>query len=119
MNDVDERLRAELDEAIPAVPLELKDWDGVLSRAGEPARRRRRRRVSGIVLAGAALTMLAVTPLGGAIARGVGGFSDWLTGTPGAPVSPETQRRFEAAADRKSTRLNSSHWITSRMPSSA
>jgi tetratricopeptide (TPR) repeat protein len=40
---------------------------------------------------------------------------------------PEAQRLIEAAraarpddpADRKSTRLNSSHWITSRMPSSA
>ena len=27
--------------------------------------------------------------------------------------------RLSSAEDRKSTRLNSSHWITSRMPSSA
>ena len=31
----------------------------------------------------------------------------------------ETNERNNCRADRKSTRLNSSHWITSRMPSSA
>ena len=35
-------------------------------------------------------------------------------GTLGLP-----QREFSRHIDRKSTRLNSSHWITSRMPSSA
>ena len=41
---------------------------------------------------------------------------------PGGPYSGETgaEIRFDgSASDRKSTRLNSSHWITSRMPSSA
>ena len=98
MNDLEQEIRAGLDEALPAVPLELRDWEGVLARAGEPARRRRRRRISGVVLVGGLLAALAVTPLGGAIVRGVGGFSDWLSGTPGSSVSPEAQRRFEAAA---------------------
>ena len=31
----------------------------------------------------------------------------------------EVNRDVEELGDRKSTRLNSSHWITSRMPSSA
>lgn len=98
MNDVDRRIRAGLDEAMPPVPTDLRDWEGVLTRAGEPARRRRRRRISGVVLAGTLLAMLSVTPLGGAIVRGVDGFSDWLSGTPGSPVPPDAQRRFEAAA---------------------
>ena len=97
MNDVDQQIRAGLDEAVPAVPLEHRDWDAVLARAGEPARRRRRR-ISAVVLAAAVVATLTVTPLGGAIARGVGGFSDWLSGTPGESVSPDAQRRFEAAA---------------------
>jgi len=99
MIDVDPLIRAELDEAVPVFPPELRDWSGVLARSGELARtRRRRRRLTVVALAGAAIALLAATPLGGAIARGVGGFSDWLTGTPGAPVSPDAQRRFEAAA---------------------
>ena len=98
MNDVDRRIRAGLDEAMPDVPPELRDWDGVLARASEPARRRRRRGVTALVLTAAVVATLTVTPLGGAIARGVGGFSDWLSGTPGEPVSPDAQRRFDAAA---------------------
>ena len=83
MNDVEREIRAGLDEALPAVPFELRDWDGVLARAGEPARRRRRRRISGVVLVGALLTMLAVTPLGGAIVRGSGASP---TGSAGRPA---------------------------------
>jgi hypothetical protein len=96
MIDVDPLIRDELNEDVPAVPSELRDWEDVLARAGEPARRRRaRRRLTGLALAGATVAMLAVTPLGGAIARGVGGFSDWLVGTPGNPVAAEAQRTFE------------------------
>lgn len=99
MIDVDPLIRAELDEAVPAFPPEPSDWGGVLARSGELARtRRRRRRLTVVALAGAAIALLAATPLGGAIARGAGGFSDWLVGTPGSPVAPEAQRDFESAA---------------------
>ena len=97
MTDVDPLIRSELHEAVPPIPTELRDWDGVLARAGKPGRRRRRR-LYALALVGATFAMLAVTPFGGAIARGVGGFSDWLIDTPGTPASPDAQRDFESAA---------------------
>jgi len=36
-----------------------------------------------------------------------------------AVIYPGSIQRFQIKADRKSTRLNSSHWTLSRMPSSA
>jgi hypothetical protein len=99
MIDLEPRIRTELHDAVPPLSPELRDWGGVLARAGEPSRRRRRRRrLIAFAVVGAALAMLGITPLGGAIARRVGGFSDWLAGTPGTPVSPDAQRDFEAAA---------------------
>lgn len=76
-------------------PSRESDWTDVLRRAGleKPARSRR---VLVLAAALAALLALAVaTPLGGAIRRSVSDFSDWLTGTPGTPVSVEEQQAFE------------------------
>lgn len=51
--------------------------------------------VAGLVTAVAA--GVAVSPLGGALSRTMGGFSDWLTGTPGTPAPSTEQRAFEKA----------------------
>jgi hypothetical protein len=37
------------------------------------------------------------TPLGAAIGRTFDGFSNWITGSPGTPASPQAQRAFEKA----------------------
>lgn len=97
MIDVEPLVRAELEQRFPPPDPELMDWRDVLARAGEQ-RRRRRRRLAASTVALAALLMLTVTPLGGAIARSVGGFSDWLAGTPGEPAPPDAQRTFEQAS---------------------
>ena len=44
---------------------------------------------------------------------------DWLDLYFMGASDPGPERRTEIEADRKSTRLNSSHWNKSRMPSSA
>ena len=94
MIDVDTTFRAELDRilVVDATP----DWEGVLAsarEAGEDARGRRLGIAVAVLLATAAVAL--VTPLGGAIARGLEEFSTWLTGNPGAPVSEEEQRAFD------------------------
>jgi hypothetical protein len=96
MIDVEPLVRAELDRHFPEPEPELMDWRDVLARADEP-RRQRRRRLAALTVALATLLMLTITPLGGAIARSVDGFSNWLTGTPGEPVPPDAQRTFEQA----------------------
>jgi hypothetical protein len=96
MTDLETLVRAELEHDVPPIPAELRDWEDVLGRSGERRRRRLRRRAATVALAGAVLAALALTPLVGAIARGVGGFSDWLVGTPGEPVPREAQERFRA-----------------------
>jgi hypothetical protein len=85
---------------------EPEAWTDVLERAGlareaatgSSVRRRRRRLV--LVFAGAALFALGVSPVGGAIARGFGDFSAWLTGSPGEPASESDQRAFDAENER-------------------
>ena len=42
-----------------------------------------------------------------------------LSGLVSPIILPTPKETLEQIVDRKSTRLNSSHWITSRMPSSA
>ena len=37
------------------------------------------------------------TPLGAAIGRSFDGFSNWITGSPGTPASPQAQQAFEEA----------------------
>jgi len=92
MIELDERLRTELDLLVP-LPDDLGEWEDVLRRAVSPRRRRRRALV--LALTVAAVVGLAVSPVGGAIARQVGDFSAWLTGDPGEPASAEDQRAFE------------------------
>lgn len=42
----------------------------------------------------------SLSPVGGAIARGFGDFSAWLTGSPGEPASEAEQRAFDEANER-------------------
>jgi hypothetical protein len=90
--DVEQRLREELERLAPATaPL---DWSEVLNRAGS----RRGGRWSAFAVAACVIAVVAfATPLGAAIAHGLGGFSAWLSGEPGSPVSPSEQRAFDRA----------------------
>src|SRR3546814_1395726 len=72
--------------------------------------------VGGNVLDGVTMRLLRLTP--------GGQFADLPMRSPGAPAcSPDAPSACNASrqdwADRKSTRLNSSHYCASRMPSSA
>jgi hypothetical protein len=92
MSDVDERLREELDRFVPATL--GPDWEGVLRLAG---RRRRRAAVASAAFVAALAGILGATPLGSGIVHSLGGFSTWLTGQPGSPVSPKEQQAFDEA----------------------
>lgn len=98
MTDVENTFRAELNRmlAVDATP----DWEGVLAsaRVREDARGRRLGIAAAVLLATAAVAL--VSPLGGAIARGLEEFSTWLTGEPGTPASEEAQRAFDEENDR-------------------
>jgi hypothetical protein len=96
MIDVEQRLREELDLLAPATP--GPDWDEVLTLAGERRRSARRRlAVAVAVFAVVACGIFVATPLGAGIVHSLGGFSAWLTGQPGSPVSEEEQRAFDEA----------------------
>ena len=96
MIDVEQRLRDELDLFAPVTP--GPDWDGVVKLAAAGRRRARRRSAVAVaVLLAAVCGVFVGTPLGAAIAHSLGGFSAWLTGQPGSPVSKEEQRAFEEA----------------------
>jgi len=85
---------------------EPEAWADVLRRASiasdaSPRREgRRRRRLAVLAFAAAALLALGVSPVGGALARGFGDFSAWLTGSPGEPASESEQRAFDAENER-------------------
>jgi hypothetical protein len=120
MTDLDLLVLEALEEDVPFRRDAQPDWPDVLGRASgglaaiddAPARepggvgslhRRPRWLRPAVALAAAALaaTVIAlVTPVGGAITRGLGGFSDWLTGAPGQPAPTAEQRRFDAVAAR-------------------
>ena len=76
-------------------------WSDVLRRASigsdvsPRSDARRRRRLAAAAFAAAVLLALAVSPVGGALVRGFGDFSAWLTGSPGEPASESAQRAFE------------------------
>jgi hypothetical protein len=94
MSTLDPRLTEELDRLVPLTAV-VGDWDAIVRRARA---RQLRRRLTLLALSTASLLlMLALTPLGGAVVRGVGGFSDWLTGTPGPPATPSAQSTFDKA----------------------
>jgi hypothetical protein len=77
------------------------DWLDVLGRVQRPPRRRPRvgrRQLQVLVAAAVAVAIASVTtPLGAAIGRTFDGFSNWITGSPGTPASPEAQKAFEQA----------------------
>jgi hypothetical protein len=93
MTDVENTFRAEMRRmlVVDATP----DWEGVLAsaRVREGARGRRLGIAAAVLLATAAVAL--VSPLGGAIARGLEEFSTWLTGEPGTPVAEDEQRAFD------------------------
>lgn len=76
-------------------PAVQADWADVIARAGvrAPAPHRRRRLLTAGVLAAAA-AVLAATPLGAAIGRGLWSFPAWLAGSAGQPASPSAQQAF-------------------------
>jgi hypothetical protein len=103
MIDVDELLRVELPRLAhhDARP----DWDAVVVGSGlQRERTRRRRLTAGAALLAAAAVIGLATPLGAAVARGLGGFSAWLTGQPGSPVSSQEQQSFD--------RANARSWVS-------
>jgi hypothetical protein len=94
--DVEDILSAELERLLPAV--ETADWPGVLRLAGIDERRRRALLVGSCAIVAAAAAAIALaTPLGAAIARGLGGFSAWISGEPGSPAPKAQQRAFARA----------------------
>ena len=101
--DVEPLIRNELELAVPQPSPERADWQEVRRRAGEP--NARRRAVVAAIVAALAAGGIAVSPLGGAISSTLGGFSDWLTGTPGEEVEPRIQREFERANERLGARF--------------
>ena len=87
---------------------EPQAWADVLRRASTASeakplnRRRRRRLLASVALAAAALVALGASPVGGAIARGFGDFSAWLTGSPGEPASEEARSAHFDKANKRS-----------------
>lgn len=98
MIELDERLRSELDLLVPLPDDAELQWEDVLRRTGQRAFPRRR--VVALAFVAAALAVLALSPIGGAIAREFGDFSAWLSGNPGEPASAEDQRAFDEANER-------------------
>jgi hypothetical protein len=98
MTDGDLALKALLDPLVPPRE-EPAEWDDVLRRAHRSRPRVGRRR---LVLVAAALVLLglALSPVGPAIADGIGSFSAWVSGEPGQPASPAEQQAFERANER-------------------
>jgi hypothetical protein len=95
MNDVDDKLRAELDRLVPSDS--RLDWGEIAARSGLKRERARRRLVIGAAVAIATVVIGVASPLGAAIGRGLDDFSAWLTGEPGTPASESEQRAFESA----------------------
>jgi hypothetical protein len=102
MVDADAVILDELGRLSPLDGFEGADWNGVLRRArmtsGDLAPSRRRFRLA-IAIAAVALAVIAVavSPLGAAIGREFGDFSNWLTGSPGKPASKAAQQTFARA----------------------
>lgn len=98
MIDVEDALRLELERFAPVVA--APDWSAVLQTAGVVGASRRRQVVVVGVCAACAAALAAIvvaTPLGATIARGLGGFSAWITGDPGSPAPRSEQDAFARA----------------------
>jgi hypothetical protein len=99
MIDREPRIHEALDRLAPGETDEHADWSDAMRRAGiRPARRRA---VVAATAFAAAIVLLAATPLGSAVVRGVDGFSAWLTGEPGTRA-PEPVQQELVDADRSS-----------------
>lgn len=95
MIDLDDRLRSELHEL---VPLDTRsDWREIAVRSGLVRERSRRRWAISLGALVAAALLVAATPLGAGLARGLEDFSSWLTGEPGTRASEQEQRDFDQA----------------------
>ncbi len=104
MTSLEVRLREELDALLPLPDDAPMSWEDALRRAEEarasvcrPFVTRGRATAIAVALAAATLAVLALSSVGGAIARGFGDFSAWLTGSPGEPASQAEQRAFDQA----------------------
>ena len=96
MIDVEPLIVTGLDRLVPLPGGERSDWQDVLQRAG--VRTGRRRRIAfAFAAVVAALVAAITTPVGAAIAQGIGDFSAWLSGHPGKEAPASEQREFEAA----------------------
>jgi len=93
----DTLIREELEPLLP-LPAGRAAWDDVLLRAGvrRPVSRRR------LVLAFALFAAILATVATAAV---LDGFSSWLSGTPGSPVTPSEQQAFEEANARTWTKF--------------
>jgi hypothetical protein len=104
MTSLEVRMREELDALLPFPHDAPMSWEDALRRAeGAPVSVRRPRVTRGravalaLIFAAATLAVLALSAVGGAIAREFGDFSAWLTGSPGEPASEAEQRAFDQA----------------------
>ncbi len=86
MIDVEPLLASALERLVPLPSAARPDWEEVLDRAG----------VDAFAALAATVAVAVATPIGGAIARGIGDFSAWLTGHPGKPAPASEQQLFEA-----------------------
>ena len=109
MIDVETVIRGQLSKLDPLPATLSGDWDNVLARVQWPAQTRRerlrlrpRRLALVFVLTATLFTITSVaTPLGATIERGFSGFSNWISGSPGTPVSPGAQQKFERQYERR------------------
>jgi hypothetical protein len=99
MIDVEPLIISGLDRLVPLPSGERANWQDVLAAAGVKPRPRvtRNRLVLAVAVFAAAGTVVAATPVGAALGRGLDTFSTWLTGSPGKPSSQAEQRAFDRA----------------------
>ncbi|MBA3841463.1 MAG: hypothetical protein H0X39_02395 [Actinobacteria bacterium] len=77
------------------------DWEAIMAASGSLPQPRRRKWEFALALVATAIVAVALTtPLGAAIARGLGGFSTWISGEPGKPAPSADQRQFDQANQR-------------------
>jgi hypothetical protein len=101
VNELETQVRSQLDRLVPMPDGSDASWADAVRRGERGSRDRARRGLQlAAALAGAAALVLALTPLGGAIGRGIGDFSAWLSGQPGEPASQSEQAEFEQANKR-------------------
>jgi hypothetical protein len=100
MIELDDRIKDELERLVPLPEAAEPSWEDALRRAQRrPERARRRltaRRLGALAFAALFLGAVAASPVGGAVAGGIGDFSEWLRGEPGEPATEAEQRAFES-----------------------